>query len=273
MSHRPMDNIESLRSWWVPVYIATAFVDTMGSNEVKMMHSSECSKCSVSGWAMDIMRHERLDHGIYFPFGMLQNAADVRRNAPSGLVSLADLQVPNELLDIVATAESTYIGATQYSDYIDGEDVVKQVELFDLKFPGKECKIAVDYYIHGICGERGIRLGEGSFVVWCQLLPDTAPVELLFLGMMQTSKQVYEADSPTFRMLTDAMGLYHTSPAQLLAVLLSHVMEPSEFGHQVLGLNSCRSEQDFCDIRILHEAYEIWAAAADNDESGDGEEC
>jgi len=80
--------------------------------------------------------------------------------------------------------------------------------------------------------------GEGNFAVWLQFVPNTAPVELLSIGAMQASDQVFEADVMTYRILKDALGLRDTSAAHLVATLLSRAIKLKEFKNDVLGRHS-----------------------------------
>jgi len=85
--------------------------------------------CELKRTTLDVIRHERCDHGAWFPFGKPQEAR--ARNVPQGLTSLADLEVPREVVQLMGTAESTYAQESNMMDvFIPGIDFLERVDLF-----------------------------------------------------------------------------------------------------------------------------------------------
>jgi len=98
---------------------------------------------------MDVMRHERFDHGHYHPFESPQDARS--HKTPTDVTSIDELEIPNELIQLMSVAESTYAIESNYTEEnitLPGLpyqlDFLEIVQLFDLKFPGRDCKVGVD---------------------------------------------------------------------------------------------------------------------------------
>lgn len=267
MLHRPADDLASIRSRYVPIFIGTSFLDHASDNTVKMVHSAQCRMCDVKGTPIDVMRHERFDHDHYHPF---ENEEDVHRDAPRNLIELANLHVPNELVRLLSIANKTYMSDSHLLENAN-LSFLERVELFDVSFSDKTCKIAVDFFVSGNCTNLGLMEGSsGTFAVYFQLVPNTAPVELVSLGTLAACDQVYEADETTFQILLQALELDDTTPAQLLAAVISRASSLKQFKDMVFGCNLYQQQEGLLDYRkvpILHEAYKIWMEATNDSDS------
>jgi hypothetical protein len=91
------------------------------------------------------------------------------------------------------------------------------------------------------------------FDVWIQTSPNTAPLELLSLGILSCPEETSEAGIETFATVQTALGLQDTCPAQLVVALLSRAMPLDYFKTAVLGQNLCGSE-DFASVPTLYQA-------------------
>lgn len=265
MSHRPADNIVNLRACWMPVQIGVSYKDT-GCTNFNMMHHCKCHMCGIAGTPLDIMRHERFDHGHYFPIGTLGEEHN-GGTAPAGLTDLHALQLPHEATQLLAQANSTY--ATETNEIVvglglgpfvvGGFGLRDTVCFFDVRVQGNNCKAAVDVYRSQPDGAPQ-SIGNGTLVVLIQQAPNTAPVVLLSIGILMSSRETSEASPETFDAMKVALGLNDTSPAQLLVTLMSRAMTLDYFKTAVLGRNF-RRPADFHSVPILYLAYQMWLAA------------
>lgn len=211
------------------------------------------------------MRHERFEHGHYFPFESLDEVQ--RRTAPADLTALSNLALPDELIQLMSGAESTYAGKSTVKFIDDVALCCQVVQLRDFQFPGMDCKIAVDYYSKGPPVMGGQVIGMGNRDVHFQVgAAGSAPVELLCFNIdMDALHKVFEADAAVFGTLTDALGLCDTAPSQLLVALLSRTASFKVFKEMFLGTNY--QERQGGAAPTFHKAYEIWMAGSDDDES------
>lgn len=232
-----------------------------------MMHSCQCNMCNVTGSPLDVMRHERFDHGHYFPFGRLDEAPPASRSPPSNLTPLESLKLPNELVELLSTTEEcTHVHRSQVLPLVlnTGEvHMVREiVRLADLNFPRHDVKIAIDHYF---VGEVDLIAGIGFYSVTCQVSPNTAPLELLMLGVKQNRNETLEASQAVFMNVICALGLTATSPAQFLAAIMASAIPFQQIKKEIMG-RSTRNGNNTCELAITRKAFEIWADAAEKDD-------
>lgn len=274
MSHRPAENLNNLKSLWMPIQVGVTHKHSESGN-LEMMHSATCHMCDASGTPFDIMRHERFDHGHYFPIGNLDDDDDMATTAPAGLTSLSSLDLPHQVTQLFQAAVFAY---TTRKDKVtdgfplgpimlfDGVDKSQECRFVDFQFHDNNCKAAVDVRRTELVRDTDLFFpvsGKGMLDVCIQTSPNTLPIELLSLGILSCPEETSEANIETFATVQAALGLQDSSPAQLLVALLSQAMTLEYFKTAVLGRNFCRSE-DFCSVPFLYEAYQIWLAAEEN---------
>jgi hypothetical protein len=236
--------------------------------------------CNASGAPFDIMRHERFDHGHYFPIGKLDDDDDMAA-PPTGLTPLSSLKLPQEVnqlfqgaVSAFTTREKKVTTEISFGPFMlfDALSTSQECRFVDFEFQDNSCKCSVDVRHTELEHSTNFALPpymrvQGMLDICIQTSPNTAPLDLLSLGILSCSEETSEASIETSATVQMALGLQDTCPAQLLA-------RGSLVTRHAVGLfQDCRSwtnfcgSEDFASVPTLYQAYQIWLAAEDLNEA------
>ena len=192
----------------------------------------KCKDCDRSGSFMNIMLHERLEHGRDL-FGYGPGTPPLRRySGPKDLAKRHEIPgITDELQKALSGARFVYEKGTG-EQRLEGEDFGVEMTtsncliLFDIPNEGVEAgpsnevvTISVDHY--EVMAEE---CSWGRLNVCSQFGSGKVPIRILLVGLGEESCIIDEANARLFGDVLEKLGLVETNASQLLATLLASAL-------------------------------------------------
>ena len=195
----------------------------------------KCKDCDRSGSFVNIMLHERLEHGRDL-FGYAQGAPPLQRySGPKDLAKRHEIPgITGELQNALSGARFVYEKGTGRQGLDDEADEDYGAEMttsnclisFDIPNEGVEAgpsnevvTITVDHY--EVMAEE---CSWGGLNVCSQFGSGKVPIRILRLGLGEESGIIDEANARRFGDVLEKLGLVETNASQLLATLLASAL-------------------------------------------------
>ena len=195
--------------------------------EMKMNHSVTCRDCELRGALMDIMMHERLEHGKDLASSYSSEPSLSPYYGPENLGIREDIPGMNdELLALLSAATFKYEKGETGSD----EETYTYKKrncliLFDIikKEVSDKVAVSIDFSQTWAPG-----CNWGSLDFCSQLGSGKVPIKLLQIGFGEESGREVEASTHHFDELLDKLGLVDSTRGELVTALLASALPLDE---------------------------------------------